>query len=102
PNTAGMANLQEEIVAGLDETISPKCIVVKGDSAARKLEGLEDAVECLRGDASAPIKVEQNGLTYFADLMGGQKTGWYYDQRDNHAFIAKLCMESPVLDLYTH
>jgi len=55
----------------------------------RELEGLELYVRSEKG-ASGRIAVEENGARYFTDLGQGQKTGWYYDQRDNRAFIAGL------------
>ena len=43
-----------------------------------------------RQGTAGRIAVEENGARYFADLGQGQKTGWYYDQRDNRAFMAAL------------
>ncbi|MEJ0043680.1 MAG: class I SAM-dependent methyltransferase [Rhizomicrobium sp.] len=54
-----------------------------------------------RGEAGR-IAVEENGTRYFADLAGGQKTGWYYDQRDNRAFMAGLAKGKSVLDAYSY
>jgi 23S rRNA (cytosine1962-C5)-methyltransferase len=48
------------------------------------------------------VAVEENGARYFADLGQGQKTGWYYDQRDNRAFIAGLAPGKSVLDAYSY
>jgi 23S rRNA (cytosine1962-C5)-methyltransferase len=48
------------------------------------------------------IAVEENGARYFADLGQGQKTGWYYDQRDNRAFIAGITKGKSVLDAYSY
>ena len=48
------------------------------------------------------IAVEENGARYFADLGQGQKTGWYYDQRDNRAFMAALAKGKTVLDAYSY
>ncbi len=55
----------------------------------------------MRGDAGR-IEVEENGARYFAEPTSGQKTGWYYDQRDNRAFIAKLASGKTVLDAYCY
>ena len=54
-----------------------------------------------KGDAGR-IAVEENGARYFADLGQGQKTGWYYDQRDNRAFMAGLAKGRTVLDAYCY
>ncbi|MFN7052351.1 MAG: class I SAM-dependent rRNA methyltransferase, partial [Gemmobacter sp.] len=60
----------------------------------------ETAVLC--GGLEAPIAVPMNGATYMADLLGGQKTGLFYDQRPNHAFAARLAKGARVLDMFTH
>jgi 23S rRNA (cytosine1962-C5)-methyltransferase len=56
----------------------------------------------VKGESSRHIALEENGTRYFADPMGGQKTGWYFDQRDNRAFMASLARGRSVLDLYCH
>ena len=69
---------------------------------ARTLEGLDDvSVRIVAGDDAA-VAVPMNGATYFADLVGGQKTGLFYDQRDNHAFVAGLARHTDVLDVFSH
>ncbi len=102
PNTAGMDALMGEIAAALSTVFTPRAIVLRGDSAARGLEGLKEDVRCFTGNIDGPVPVEENGVTYFADLLSGQKTGWFFDQRDNHAFMAGLSRGASVLDLYTH
>jgi len=103
PNTAGMDAALADIVAALNSVVSPRAIVMRGDNAARGLEGLpEEDVKLLAGNLDGPVPVEENGVTYFADLMGGQKTGWFFDQRDNRAFMASLSKDRSVLDLYSH
>ncbi|HEY1836947.1 MAG TPA: class I SAM-dependent rRNA methyltransferase [Rhizomicrobium sp.] len=94
--TAGMEALIEPLRAALDETVAPKTIVLRNDTPSRGLEGLPSYVS---GDARR-ILVEENGARYFADPAGGQKTGWYYDQRDNRAFMASLAKGKSVLDAY--
>ena len=70
---------------------------------ARGLEGLDDVSAVLAGAApTAPVPVMMNGATYMADLTGGQKTGIFFDQRDNQAFAAKLSQGADVLDVFSH
>jgi len=102
PNTAGMNALVDAIAAALRDAAGISTVILRGDSSARALEGLEDEVRCVVGSASSPVKVEENGVTFFADLLSGQKTGWFFDQRDNHAFMASLARGAAMLDLYTH
>jgi 23S rRNA (cytosine1962-C5)-methyltransferase len=46
--------------------------------------------------------VREGNLTFLADPLGGQKTGWFFDQRDNRAFVAGLCPGKRVLDVYSY
>ena len=86
--TAGMeaADRRHDPVA-LDIVLKPKTIILRNDAPSRALEGLDSYVKTAKGDGHR-IAVEENGARYIADLAEGQKTGWYYDQRDNRAFIA--------------
>jgi len=59
-------------------------------------------VRVAKGESSARIAVEEHGARYFADLSGGQKSGWYYDQRDNRAFMSTFAKGARVLDAYCY
>lgn len=99
--TAGMERQSDAIIAALDATLKPKTIILRNDAPSRTLEGLENYVRTAKGEG-ARLAVEENGARYIADLAGGQKTGWYYDQRDNRAFIAALAKGRTVLDAYSY
>jgi 23S rRNA (cytosine1962-C5)-methyltransferase len=101
-NTAGMNAARNEIVAALDVVLKPKTILLRGDNPSRVLERLPEEVVLLKGDAPAGLDVYENGLTYRADIAGGQKTGWFYDQRANRAMVAKLAKGRTMIDMYTH
>jgi len=102
PNSATMERLWPEIAAALDHVLAPATLVVTAEGAARRLEGLDPRGEVVRGALDAPLEVEENGLTYFATPLAGQKTGWFYDQRDNRAFVARLAGGARVLDAYCY
>jgi 23S rRNA (cytosine1962-C5)-methyltransferase len=99
--TAGMERLIDPLLAALDDVIAPKRVELRNDTPSRSLEGLDAYVRSARGDAGR-IAVDENGVRYFADLSSGQKTGWYYDQRDNRAFMAELANGKSVLDAYCY
>jgi 23S rRNA (cytosine1962-C5)-methyltransferase len=99
--TAGMEELREPLVAALERLLSPVTIILRNDVPARSLEGLDLYVRAAKGEATR-LSVEENGLRYFADPTAGQKTGWYYDQRDNRAFAASLANGRTVLDAYCY
>jgi 23S rRNA (cytosine1962-C5)-methyltransferase len=100
--TAGMEALTDAMLDALDEVIAPKHVILRNDTPSRALEGLERYVRAARGAVPSRVSVQENGVRYFADPGSGQKTGWYYDQRDNRAFMAKLAAGRTVLDCYCH
>ena len=102
-NTAGMDALWPELEAALRRVLNPRSLILRNDAFARELEGLPREVRLIGDEPPAPMALRENDLTYFADLQGGQKTGWYFDQRDNHALVARYAAQAPsLLDLYTH
>jgi len=98
---AGMERALSELTAALRDLLNPATIILRNDTPARALEGLPSYVRVELGSAGRAV-VEENGARYFADLGSGQKTGWYYDQRDNRAFIAALAQGRTVLDAYSY
>src|SRR6185312_6966969 len=78
-NSAGMDALTPVLLEALEAELAPKTIVLKNDSPVRELEGLEREVVVAKGEAGS-VEVIENGARFVADLSGGQKTGWFYDQ----------------------
>lgn len=101
-NTAGMDSLKEEIVDAIDEVLKPACIVLRAESSARAMEGLDPLYEVAKGALPDIVSVRENGIYFFADLKEGQKTGWFYDQRENRSFVGRLAPEKRVIDFYTY
>jgi 23S rRNA (cytosine1962-C5)-methyltransferase len=99
--TAGLEKQLNAILAALDKVFSPATVILRADVPSRALEGLDSYVKTVKGEGHR-IAVEENGARYIADLREGQKTGWYYDQRDNRAFIAPLAKGKTVLDAYSY
>lgn len=104
PNAAWAETHLEALTAALAEVTGCEVILKNASGRTRGLEGLDDVNATLLGDTpAAPIAVAMNGATYMADLTGGQKTGLFYDQRDNHAFAARLVPQGgDVLDVFSH
>jgi 23S rRNA (cytosine1962-C5)-methyltransferase len=100
--TAGMEALTQPLLDALEEVVAPKHIVLRNDAPLRALEGLEQYVRPARGEIPSRVTVVENRVRYFADTTSGQKTGWYFDQRDNRAFMASLAHGRTVLDCHCH
>ena len=101
-NAAGMASLEPAIIEALERLLAPRAIVLRNDSPVRELEGLGQEVRLARGTLEGPVELVENGVTFLIDPLEGQKTGWYYDQRDNRAFVARFAGGQTVLDLYSY
>jgi len=99
--TAGMEALKDEVVAALDKVLKPAGILLRNDTASRKLEGLDSYVEAI-GPVPEVVEVLENGVRHLAPLAGGQKTGWFYDQQDNRARLAKYVRGARVLDVFSY
>jgi 23S rRNA (cytosine1962-C5)-methyltransferase len=99
-NAAGMARLEPLILDALEALLAPETIVLRNDSPARAMEGLPLEVRVARGSVDGPVQVHENGAVFGADVLEGQKTGWFFDQRENRRFVAALARDARVLDLY--
>jgi len=86
----GMEMRRELIKQALIEVFQPKGIYLRNDVPVRELEGLEQGKEVLFGECPQEVMIEENGLKYVVDIVEGQKTGFFYDQRENRASIAPL------------
>jgi len=103
PNAAWAEALIGPLAAALAAVTGVTTIIKNGSGRARVLEGLSEEMAVLRGVAPAgPVAVPMNGAVYMADLLGGQKTGLYFDQRPNHAFAARLAQGGRMLDVFAH
>ena len=102
PNAAWAEAHLPALAKALAAVTGVTTIVKNSAGRARVREGLDDAGGLLCGALDGPVPVPMNGATYFADLTGGQKTGLYFDQRDNHAFAARLARGGRVLDVFAH
>lgn len=91
-HTAGAEMLLPLLVEALDEVLKPNAILVRNDSAGRKREGLETAApNVVRGEVSDEIEIRENGLKFAVDVVRGQKTGFFTDQREKRLALQQYC-----------
>jgi len=102
PNAAWIDVRLDLFIEALRKATGALVVVKNAQGRARGLEGLNDISEVLVGTVTNPIPVPMNGATYMANVEGGQKTGIFYDQRPNHAFVARLSQGRDVLDMFSH
>lgn len=102
PNAAWAEAHLAALVAALVQVTGVSAVVKNGTGRSRSLEGLPEETLLLQGAVDGPIPVPMNGAIYLADVLGGQKTGLFFDQRPNHAFAARLARGGSVLDVFSH
>jgi 23S rRNA (cytosine1962-C5)-methyltransferase len=100
--SAGMELLKSEITAALIDLLRPRGVFYKNTHQFRELEGLKSYEETAFGAMPEKAKITENGLDYWAPMAGGQKTGWYFDQRENRAALEPFFKGRKVLDLHTY
>lgn len=97
----GMDALQPMIVNLLGELLHPRAVVEKNEVQTRALEGLPLRSGVLAGALDGPIIISLNGLRFEVDLLGGQKTGFFLDQRENYAAVRRFG-RGRALDCFTY
>ena len=90
------------IVAAIEEHLHPETILLKNDSGLRLLEGLPQYVKIIKGkEQPDPIDIREYDVNYRVNLLDGQKTGFYLDQRENRwAFRQLIRPGDRVLDAF--
>ena len=100
--SAGLEKLRGAAYEALSRVFPEASILHLGDLAARREEGLPLVAETIRGPLPAAATFEECGLGFVAELEGGQKTGFYCDQRDNRRLVESFARDRRVLDLFSH
>lgn len=95
-HTAGADALLEDLVGAVNSVVSPSTIVVRNDASVRQREGLQiEAPKIIKGEITGEVIVKENDLSFSVDPIGGQKTGFFTDQRDKRAAIAQYASRLP-------
>jgi 23S rRNA (cytosine1962-C5)-methyltransferase len=100
--TLGMDSRKDLIINATVDLFGDVTIVERNDVAVRRAEGLELRSGVLRGDAASPDEIEIGGLKFEVDLLRGQKTGFYLDQKQNYETVAQYAEGRRVLDCFTN
>ena len=100
--SAGLEKNRETVIAALKEVFKCEGIIARNDSSLRTLEGLEEKTDILYNDVPGKVVVDECAVKFYADLKSGQKTGFYFDQRENRAALSKYCSGKSFLDCFCH
>ena len=98
----GMERYTQVIADALVECEQPECLLLQNDDAIRRKEGMECFTRVLFGDMPKETVIHENGIRLSVDVAGGQKTGYFLDQKDNHLFLRQFCKGARVLDCFSY
>src|SRR3989338_3608000 len=101
-STAGMEALKPMVIEALQELFKPTSIIERSDLHVREEEGMKSDVSVLFGKAPDTIEFLENGYTFFADVMQGQKTGFFCDQKDLRSAFQPLVKGKELLNLFSY
>jgi 23S rRNA (cytosine1962-C5)-methyltransferase len=99
--SAGIEQRKQMVLDALIEVFQPRCVIARNDFAAREQEGLEQEREVWLGEVPEPQWMEQDGIRFWVDTWSGQKTGFFFDQRDNRAALQAYVADKSVLDAFS-
>lgn len=100
--TAGMERAKPAIVEALEKTLRFQNLIFRNDNPLRALEGLASYTEVAIGDLPDAVEVTEGPARFVAPLAAGQKTGWFFDQRDNRERLSALVRDKTVLDVFSY
>ncbi len=100
--TAGMENLLALITEALVEVVKPAAILLRNDHGMRKQEGLDSYVRPAWGEPPQQCQVKENGVSFLISPWIGQKTGWFFDHRENRQKLQRFVQGKRVLDVFTY
>jgi 23S rRNA (cytosine1962-C5)-methyltransferase len=100
--TLGMEKLKPFVLDVLDGWLKPRVIYEKSSLPARREEGLEDFEGPLRGELNDPVEIVENGHRFLVSIAGGQKTGFFLDQREMRRLVARFAPGRRILNAFAY
>jgi 23S rRNA (cytosine1962-C5)-methyltransferase len=100
--TAGMEKWRKVVTGLLLEIAAPVGIFERSEGRSRQLEGLPDRIGCVAGDLPETVVIKENGLCFEVDLLTGQKTGFFLDQRPNREIVGAFGQGAAVLNCFSY
>ncbi len=100
--TAGMEKWRDALIGFLGEMLEPAGIYERSDGRSRQMEGLSDRIGPAAGEIPVAVEIAENGLRFEVDLVGGQKTGFFLDQRLNREIVGDLSSGANVLNCFSY
>ena len=100
--TAGMDRMADLVLSAIQAVYGPRTIVLRNDVPSRELEGLAQEKQVVFGETDGLVTIEESGLVYRVDVLQGQKTGFFFDQRENRLALRRLVAGKRTLDCFCY
>jgi len=100
--TLGMDTRKDLIMNAIVDLFGDVTIIERNDVAVRRAEGLELRSGVLQGNVPSPVEIVIGSLQFEIDLLHGQKTGFYLDQRQNYELVGQYAGGRRALDCFTN
>jgi 23S rRNA (cytosine1962-C5)-methyltransferase len=101
-STAGIDRVLSEVLEALQKEYRPRAIVLRNDVSSRETEGLAQETRIVHGTISGPVMFEESGIKYRVDVLEGQKTGFFFDQRENRLALETYVRGRRMLDCFCY
>lgn len=101
-SAAGADRWRDALVDALESATGAACLYERSDADVRTLEGLPPRVGIARGALPTEVILLEDGLAYRVDVVAGQKTGFYLDQRDSRAAVRALAAGRETLNVFCY
>ena len=85
-----------------EDGINIRAVYERSDANERKKEGLPKVKDFIGGPFDTDVEIVENGVHYMVDVVNGQKTGFFLDQKYNRLAMQRICKDKRVLDCFTH
>ena len=100
--SAGMERVRDEVVSALVDVCAPTGVLLDNGHGARAMEDLPAYQEVAYGEVPDTVELVENNTRFQFEAGQGQKTGWFYDHRDNRARLQEWCKGRRVLDVFSY
>jgi 23S rRNA (cytosine1962-C5)-methyltransferase len=101
-NSLGMASFEQAIAECLMELAELKGVLFRNDGNSRKQEGFGESEHSVYGEVPEHIEIIENNTRFIVPVFAGQKTGWFYDHRENRRYLNQLVGDKSVLDVFAY
>jgi len=98
----GIEKWKDTIIEALIEALAPEGIYERSEAASRRREGANASTGLLWGKVPQSVEIRESGLSFNVDMAGGQKTGFFLDQRDKRVALMRYARDKRILNCFSY